>query len=71
MITTLTKTRTNMRKVFLIAMSFAAMAATGQPRQQQMEDSRGLKEAYADYFMVGVAVNQRNVTDEAQQALVK
>ena len=30
----------------------------------------GLKDAYKDYFLVGVAVNQRNVTDSAQMALI-
>ena len=60
-----------MRKVVLIAMSMAAMVANAQPRQQQTEELPGLKETYAEYFMMGVAVNQRNVTDEEQQALVK
>ncbi len=31
----------------------------------------GLKDAYKDYFMVGVAVNNRNVTDADQIALIK
>ena len=31
----------------------------------------GLKDAYDGYFTIGVAVNQRNVTDEAQVALIK
>ena len=30
----------------------------------------GLKDAYKDYFKVGVSVNQRNVSDSAQQALI-
>ena len=30
----------------------------------------GLKDAYKDYFMVGVAVNQRNVSNAEQKALV-
>ncbi len=33
--------------------------------------AQGLKDAYKDYFMIGVAVNQRNVTNPEQQALVK
>ena len=33
--------------------------------------AQGLKDAYKDYFMVGVAVNQRNVTNASQSALVK
>ncbi|MCR4603300.1 MAG: endo-1,4-beta-xylanase [Prevotella sp.] len=33
--------------------------------------AQGLKDAYKNYFMIGVAVNQRNVTDPSQMALVK
>lgn len=33
--------------------------------------AQGLKDAYKDYFMIGVAVNQRNVTNAEQSALVK
>ena len=33
--------------------------------------AQGLKDVYKDYFLIGVAVNQRNVTNEEQQALVK
>lgn len=33
--------------------------------------SQGLKDVYKDYFMIGVSVNQRNVTDAEQQALIK
>ena len=35
------------------------------------EPTDGLKDAYKDYFMVGVAVNNRNVTDAGQIALIK
>ena len=35
------------------------------------EPTDGLKDAYKDYFMIGVAVNNRNVTDPDQIALVK
>ena len=31
----------------------------------------GLKDAYKDYFKIGVAVNNRNVTDAGQIALIK
>ena len=31
----------------------------------------GLKDDYKDYFMIGVAVNQRNVTDAEQQAMIR
>ena len=33
--------------------------------------AQGLKDAYKDYFLIGVAVNQRNVTNPEQQALIK
>ena len=33
--------------------------------------AQGLKDAYKNYFMIGVAVNQRNVTNAEQSALVK
>ena len=33
--------------------------------------AQGLKDVYKDYFMIGVAVNQRNVTNADQAALVK
>ena len=34
-------------------------------------NAQGLKDAYKDYFLIGVAVNQRNVTNAEQQALIK
>ncbi len=40
---------------------------------QQPADARasfGLKDAYKDYFTIGVSLNQRNVSDDAQKALV-
>ena len=33
-------------------------------------NAQGLKDAYKDYFMIGVAVNQRNVTNPQQKALI-
>ena len=33
--------------------------------------TQGLKDVYKDYFLIGVAVNQRNVTNAEQQALIK
>ena len=44
--------------MMLIAMSTTAMA-------------QGLKDVYKDYFMIGVAVNQRNVSNPDQIALIK
>ena len=42
------------------------MAAVALPLGAQ-----GLKDAYSDYFRVGVAVNQRNITDPDQAALIR
>ena len=47
------------------------MSASAQPGRRPAPVFKPLKDAYKDYFMVGVALNQRNVTDEAQIALVK
>ena len=33
--------------------------------------AQGLKDAYKDYFLIGVAVNQRNVSNAQQQQLIK
>ena len=33
--------------------------------------AQGLKDAYKDYFMIGVAVNQRNVSNAQQQDLIR
>ena len=61
-----------MKKFLLTALCFAAMAVNAQPwMQQQKEDLGSLKDSYSKYFMIGVAVNQRNISDEAQIALVK
>ncbi|MCQ2197061.1 MAG: hypothetical protein MJZ60_06040 [Bacteroidaceae bacterium] len=46
-------------------------AANAQFRQRQQEpDTKTLKEAYKDYFMVGVAVNQRNISNPEEAAIV-
>jgi len=54
-----------MKKVFKSAIVvLLAMSSTSVWAQ-------GLKDVYKDYFMIGVAVNQRNVTNAEQAALVK
>ncbi len=56
-----------MKKLFataLCALGFAS-AVTAQ------NDVKGLKDAYKDYFMIGVAVNQRNVTTPEQIAILQ
>ena len=35
------------------------------------QEGKSLKEAYKDYFLIGVAVNQRNISDPSQSSLVK
>ncbi len=54
--------------VLLVMGSTAAMA---QWRQLDPRANVGLKDAYKDYFTIGVALNQRNIADESQTALVK
>ena len=51
--------KTKMAIAVMLAMSSASMWA------------QGLKDAYKDYFMIGVAVNQRNVTNQQQQDLIR
>ena len=53
-----------MKKIFLTLLALSSLTATATWAQ-------GLKDAYKDYFMIGVAVNQRNVTNAEQQALIK
>lgn len=55
-----------------MAVGFAAFAQA-QPRGgRTMEPPKdGLKDAYKDYFMIGVAVNNTNVQDPDQIALIK
>ena len=61
-------------KTFLLALSFIAGSMTASAQWGRAADysaGPGLKDAYKDYFTVGVAVNQRNVSDEAQMAIIK
>ncbi len=63
---TITKSE-KMNKIYKIALTAVVLAgATVSPCWAQ-----GLKDAYKDYFMIGVAVNQRNVSNAAQQSLIK
>ena len=56
-----------MKKILLLGLCVLSVCtvANAQP------DERSLKEAYKDYFMIGVAVNQRNISDPDQSALVR
>ena len=51
-----------MKKKILLLMALAGCMSV---------QAQGLKDVYKDYFMIGVAVNQRNVTNAEQAALVK
>ena len=51
-----------MKKKFLTLIALAGCLSV---------QAQGLKDVYKDYFMIGVAVNQRNVTNPEQSALVK
>ena len=60
-------------KRILFGMTMLLLGSTfvcAQPRQQ-IDEGPGLKDAYKDYFTIGVAVNQTNVTDPAQIELIK
>ena len=54
-----------------VALVTSAFAASAQQRAQAPEDPTGLKDAYKDYFMIGVAVNQRNISTPEQIALIE
>ena len=59
---------------FLIAfIAFTATTASAQPGRQTAptDDPTGYKDAYKDYFTVGVAVNPRNISTPEQIALIK
>lgn len=63
-----------MKKLLLTALTFmvtslVTMAQFG-PKQPTLDPDKSLKDAYKDYFKIGVAVNMRNVSDPAQMALI-
>ena len=59
-------------KMALVALAMTSSTAVwAQWRQADPRANVGLKDAYKEYFTIGVALNQRNVSDEAQIALVK
>ena len=61
-----------MKKSFVILACALAMAlGVNAQWQQQPQPSKPLKEAYKDYFSIGVAVNQRNISDPQQIALIE
>ncbi len=64
-----------MRKLFIFAITALAMlAGSGEANAQwgrpAPEDPTGLKDAYKDYFKVGVAVNMRNMRNQDEIKLI-
>ena len=61
-----------MKKLFfgLVLAMAGSSCVFAQFRQVDPRENVGLKDAYKDYFTIGVALNQRNVSDDAQKALV-
>ena len=56
----------------LLLLALGSTTVCAQPQWGMRDDSNGsLKDAYKDYFYIGVAVNKRNVADADQSALVK
>ena len=65
-----------MKQTFRIALAMMlAMCTTGAWAQWgapvDPNSSKGMKDTYKDYFMIGVALNQRTVSDADQIELVK
>ena len=63
-----------MRKFFfaltlLVASASSAFAQWGRPVDYAA--GPGLKDAYKDFFTIGVAVNKTNVSDPAQMEIIK
>ena len=59
-----------MKRDILKTTACAMMMLMGATTCWAQSSAKGLKDAYKNYFMIGVAVNQRNVTNAEQQALI-
>ena len=59
-----------MKKDILKTSVCAMMMLMGATTCWAQSSAKGLKDAYKNYFKIGVAVNQRNVTNAEQQALI-
>ncbi len=55
-----------MKKISKFFLTAALLVGSAAPTWAQ-----GLKDVYKDYFLIGVAVNQRNVSNAEQQTLIK
>lgn len=60
------------RNLCTLALTMSIASAVAQPfgRPQEAPDPTGLKDAYKDYFKIGVAVNIRNVSTQAEKDLI-
>ena len=56
-----------MKKILFFALCALAVCTAANAQNNE----RSLQEAYKDYFMIGVAVNQHNISDSDQSTLVK
>ena len=63
--------RRNISLLALLMLMLCSANVSAQGRFQQPEQPGGMKDSYSDYFTIGVALNQRNVTNPDQMALVK
>ncbi len=54
-----------------LAIALGVVTVSAQRRGNRPDDSYGLKDTYKEYFNIGVAVNQRNISDPAQIELIK
>ena len=59
--------------MMVLGLLLMGVTASAQFRGQQLQldPNKSLKDSYKNYFMIGVAVNQRNITDAEQSAIVK
>jgi GH35 family endo-1,4-beta-xylanase len=63
-----------MKRTLLSAIGLWLLAIGCQAQWGRIVDpnaDKGMKDTYKDYFMIGVAVNQRNVADQDQTALIR
>lgn len=61
-----------MKKLLLTSLcAILALSGLAQRPNRAPQSFTPLKDAYNDYFLMGVAVNQRNITDPKQQELIK
>ena len=58
----------NFKKKVVLYASLLSLPLSGLVSEAQ---AQGLKDSYQNYFLMGVAVNSRNVSDEAQMELIK